>query len=66
MNAKLSGIDVRLLMASPERRLIHEGPLVDEASGKKVYLFLLSDMFIIAKDPDRPERSTGLLHTLRR
>ncbi len=62
IESKLSG-DVKMLHAGPaDRRFLHEGSLYEESKQRKVYLFLFSDMMIVAKEQD----GKGSSLTLRR
>lgn len=52
IECKLAG-EVKMLQAGPaDRRFLHEGPLHDESKQRKVYVFLFSDLVVVAKEPE--------------
>ncbi len=62
IESKLTG-DLKLLHAGQSnRRFLHEGPLVDTTKQRKVYMFLFSDIAVLAKEPET--KGSGI--TLRR
>lgn len=66
VQSKLIGVDLKeLLAASREPRLVHEGALKDERTGKTVYLFLLGDILLVAQDQQQDRKHSSRIKTLR-
>ena len=66
IQSKLSG-NLTMLQASSagDRRFLHEGPLLDVDKGKRMYLFLFSDIVVVAQNKEDMPAPSKML-TLRR